>query len=310
MPNILTNKVVIAISSRALFDLDDSNKIFEEQGLKEYIEYQISHEEEKLNPGVAFSLIKRLLNIKYPQTGENAFEVILVSKNDANTGLRVFNSIEAHKLDITRAAFTNGRSPYKYLSAFNSSLFLSAKEEDVRLALENNHAAATILNGVKFSEDNSEELRIAFDGDAVIFSDESERIYQEKGINEFKKNEADNCNVPLNPGPFKSFLQSITKIQKAFENEKNKPIRTALVTARNAPSHKRAIKTLRQWGIGIDEAFFLGGLDKTPILENFRPHIYFDDQKTYCEPASNVIPTGHVPYGVKNEKPQVDNQVK
>lgn len=302
MSSTLTNKLVIAISSRALFDLDESNKIFEEQGLKEYMEYQISHEEENLNPGVAFSLIKRLLSIKYPRSEENAFEVILVSKNDANTGLRVFNSIEAHKLNITRAAFTNGRPPYKYLSAFNSALFLSAKEDDVRLALENNYAAATILNGVKFSEDTSEELRIAFDGDAVIFSDEAERIYQDKGLDEFKKNEVDNCDIPLNPGPFKAFLESLTKIQKAFENETNKPIRTALVTARNAPSHKRAIKTLRQWGISIDEAFFLGGLDKVPILENFKPHIYFDDQKTYCEPASSVIPTGHVPFGVKNEK--------
>jgi len=300
----LINKVVIAISSRALFDLDESNKIFEEKGLKEYVAYQILHEDEILNPGVAFPLIKKLLNIKYPKSEEYAFEVILISKNDANAGLRVFNSIEAHKLNITRAAFTNGRQPYRYLGAFNSALFLSAKEDDVRLALENNYAAATILNGVKFSEDTFEELRIAFDGDAVIFSDEAERIFQEKGLNEFKKSEVDNCDIPLNPGPFKAFLESITKIQRAFENEKNKPIRTALVTARSAPSHKRAIKTLRQWGIIIDEAFFLGGLDKIPILETFKPHIYFDDQKTYCEPASTVIPTGHVPFGVKNKKIQ------
>lgn len=300
MPVTLDNKLVISISSRALFDLDESNNVFEEQGLEEYIKYQIEHEDECLKPGVAFSLIKSLLNIKYPDSGEKAFEVILVSKNDVNTGLRVFNSIEKYGLNITRAAFTNGRPPYNYLGAFKSDLFLSAKDEDVRQALAENYAAATILNGVKYNEDETGELRIAFDGDAVIFSDEAERIYQEKGLEVFKQNEVDNCDVPLNPGPFKAFLESITKIQKAFKDSKNKPIRTALVTARNAPSHKRAIKTLRHWGISVDEAFFLGGLDKAPILKQFKPHIYFDDQESYCISASSVIPTAHVPSGVKN----------
>ena len=297
----LDNVVVIAISSRALFDLDESNKVFQEQGLEKYIDYQIAHEEEVLNKGVAFPLIKRLLNIRYPETDENAFEVILVSKNDANTGLRVFNSIEKYNLNITRAAFTNGRTPYTYLSAFNSALFLSAEPSDVNLALQNNHAAATILKGVKFEDDDSDELRIAFDGDAVIFSDESERVFQEKGLNEFKRHEAEKSDIPLGPGPFKAFLESINRIQNAFRFEENKPIRTALVTARNAPSHKRAIKTLRHWGIHIDEAFFLGGLDKVPVLERFKPHIFFDDQLSYCEPASLIIPTGHVPSGIKND---------
>jgi 5'-nucleotidase len=301
MPETLDNKVVITVSSRALFDLDESNTIFEEQGLDKYIEYQIAHENDTLNPGVAFSLIKRLMNIKYPGTGENTFEVVLVSKNDANTGLRVFNSIEAHKLNITRAVFTNGKPPYKYLKAFNSSLFISAKESDVRMALEENYAAATILEGVKYSDDETEEVRIAFDGDAVIFSDEAERVYHEKGLTEFQKSELTNCDIPLSPGPFKAFLESITNIQKGFVNNKNRPIRTALVTARSAPSHKRAIKTLRHWGINVDEAFFLGGLPKVPVLMEFKPHIYFDDQRHYCEPASTIIPTGHVPSGIKNE---------
>jgi 5'-nucleotidase len=301
MPETLENKIVITVSSRALFDLDESNKIFEEKGLDSYIDYQIAHENDILKPGVAFPLIKRLLSINYPDTGETPFEVVLVSKNDANTGLRVFNSIEAHKLNITRAAFTNGKPPYKYLSAFSSSLFISAKESDVRMALENNHAAATILDGVKFDDKDTDEVRIAFDGDAVIFSDEAERVYHEKGLSEFQKSEMNNCDIPLNPGPFKAFLESLTKIQRAFENSKNKPIRTALVTARSAPSHKRAIKTLRHWGINVDEAFFLGGLPKVPVLKEFSPHIYFDDQRHYCEPASAVIPTGHVPAGIKNE---------
>jgi 5'-nucleotidase len=300
VPASLTDKVVIAISSRALFDLDDSNKVFEEKGLKEYIEYQIKHEEEILKHGVAFPLIKKLLDIKYPNSDSSAFEVILVSRNDANTGLRVFNSIEHYGLDITRATFTGGNSPYKYLRAFNSALFLSAENEDVKLALENGYAAATILKGAEFGESDTEQLRIAFDGDAVIFSDDSEKIYKSDGLEAFWKNEMEYCETPLNPGPFKQFLESLSKIQNEFIGLKNKPIRTALVTARNAPSHKRAIKTLRYWGINVDEALFLGGLDKTPFLENFKPHIFFDDQMVYCDPASKIVPTGHVPSGIAN----------
>lgn len=296
----LDNKIVIAVSSRALFDLDDSHIIFQQKGLQEFIEYQVSHEDEVLKPGVAFPLIKRLVNIKMPESIDSCFEVILISQNNPNTGLRVFNSIEALKLDVTRAAFTGGRDPFKYLKAFRSSLFLSAEAEHVRMALEEGHAAATILKGVDYKDDDTNELRIAFDGDAVLFNDESERIYQEKGLEEFKRNEVANSEIPLGPGPFKHFLESINQIQQAFINMPNKPIRTALVTARNAPSHKRAIKTLRSWGIDIDEAFFLGGLDKTPVLEIFKPHIFFDDSSSYCEPASTIVPTGHVNSGVKN----------
>lgn len=296
----LNDKIVIAISSRALFDLDDSNTVFEEKGLDEYIKYQIEHENETLKKGVAFSLIKKLLDIRYPHNNEGIFEVILVSRNDANTGLRVFNAIEHYGLDITRAAFTGGNTPYKYLKSFNSSLFLSAKNEDVSLALANGYAAATILKGTEFSEEGNDILRIAFDGDAVIFSDESEAVYKNLGIEAFKKNESDNSEIPLNPGPFKPFLESLSRIQKAFAGIPEKPIRTALVTARNAPAHKRAIKTLRHWGVNVDEAFFLGGLDKTPILEQFKPHIFFDDQMVYCDPASKVVPTGHVPAGIAN----------
>ena len=302
MSNSLEDKVVIAISSRALFDLDDSNRIFEEKGLEDYIKYQIEHEDEILAPGVAFPLIKKLLEIKYLHNGENVFEVILISQNDANTGLRVFNSIESHGLDITRAAFTGGRAPYRYLKAFNASLFLSARAQDVKLALDNNYAAATILKGVEFDQNDTKELRIAFDGDAVIFSDESEQIFKTRGISEFKKNEIENSDKPLNPGPFKPYLESISKIQKSFQSQSDheQPIRTALVTARNAPAHKRAIKTLRNWGININESFFLGGLDKTPVLREFKPHIFFDDQMSYCEFTSRYVPTGHVPSGIKN----------
>lgn len=300
MAENLENKLVIAISSRALFDLDEANSIFEIEGLAKYADYQISNENIALKAGVAFPLIKRLLDLRYPDSNENAVEVILVSKNDANTGLRVFNSIQEYNLSITRAAFTSGRTPYQYLSAFKADLFLSANPEDVRLALQNGQASATILPGLDFNDDNTSEVRIAFDGDAVIFSDEAERIFQEKGLEEFTKNEIEKCDIPLGPGPFKRFLEAINRIQKAYASTDPKPIRTALVTARSAPSHKRAINTLRHWGISIDEAFFLGGLDKAPILERFRPHIFFDDQKVHCDGASGIVPTGHVPSGVKN----------
>ena len=299
----LDGKLVIAISSRALFDLDESNKIFEDKGEQEYTRFQTQHEDELLERGVAFPLIKRLLELRDPDNGQNMVEIILISKNDPNTGLRVFNSIEQHGLNITRAAFSRGRTPYKYLKAFNADLFLSANPEDVKLALQNGCASATIFAGPYLGRDeNLEEIRIAFDGDAVIFSDEAEIVNQEMGLEEFKKHEVEKCEIPLPPGPFKSFLAALNKLQKNYEDHDKRPIRTALVTARNAPAHKRAIKTLRAWGIGVDEAFFLGGLDKAPILESFNPHIFFDDQHTYCVNASKVVPTGHVPSGVKNAK--------
>ncbi|MTI96799.1 MAG: 5'-nucleotidase [Firmicutes bacterium] len=301
MAETLNDKLVVSISSRALFDLEESNRIYETQGLEAYICYQIEHENEVLRPGVAFPLIRRLLALQAAD-GSPAVEVVLVSKNDANTGLRVFNSIEHYQLNITRAAFTCNRSPYKYLEAFKTDLFLSADPDDVGLALGRGFAAANILTGLDFQDDETPEIRIAFDGDAVLFSDESEQIFQERGLDEFKRHEAENSHIPMAPGPFKGFLESLNRIQAAYKGQVEAPIRIALVTARNAPSHKRAITTLRHWGVHIDEAFFLGGLDKSPFLKYFRPHIFFDDQKGFCEPASKFVPTGHVPGGVKNQE--------
>lgn len=301
MPENLDNKLVVAISSRALFDLEEPNRIYEEEGLEAYVRYQIAHENEILKPGVAFPLIRRLLALKDPETDTPAAEVILVSKNDAFTGLRVFNSIEHHRLDVTRAAFTCNRSPWQYLKAFRVDLFLSADPDDVVLALNHGQAAATILTGLDFKDDQAGEIRIAFDGDAVLFSDEAELVFQEKGLEEFKRHEREKSEIPLPPGPFKGFLEALNRLQSNWEERGHKPIRTALVTARNAPSHKRPIKTLRHWGVRVDEAFFLGGLDKAPVLEQFRPHIFFDDQKTWVEQAAKIIPTGHVPAGIKNK---------
>ncbi len=267
----------------------------------------MDRENELLACGVAFPLIERLLALKDPQTGQNMVEIILLSKNDPNTGLRVFNSIETRLLDITRAAFTRGRPPYKYLKAFKADLFLSANPEDVKLALQNGYASATIFSGgyLQQKEKNGAddgEIRIAFDGDAVIFSDEAERVNVEQGLEEFKKSEAEKSEIPLAPGPFKAFLAALNRLQAAYKPFHKRPIRTALVTARSAPAHKRAIKTLRAWGISVDEAFFLGGLDKADILESFAPHIFFDDQHTYCVNAARVVPTGHVPSGVTNHE--------
>ncbi len=300
MPATLDQQLVVAVSSRALFDLDHSHALFEDQGLQRYSAYQIAHEDVPLAPGVGYGLIKRLLELRDPQTQTPLVEVILISKNDPNTGLRVFNAIEALGLPIKRAVFTNGRAAHPYLAAFNVDLFLSANSQDVRLALAQGHASATLLTGLNQPTDDNPEVRIAFDGDAVLFSDESERIYQEHGLDAFQANELAHSEVPLAPGPFQRFLSLIHQIQVSYQHTDQRPIRTALVTARSAPAHKRVIKTLRHWGVQIDEAFFLGGLDKSPVLEQFRPHIFFDDQTTFCQQAAKVVPTGHVPAGIKN----------
>ena len=296
MTQSISNKLVVAISSRALFDLNESNSIFEEKGIEYYAQHQIEQENNILAPGVAFPLVKKLLRLNQ---SEELVEVILLSRNSADTGLRIFNSIQHYELNITRAAFTNGRSPYQYLEAFGAHLFLSAHPEDVKAALNAGYAAATILPSANsFSEEGP--LKIAFDGDAVLFSDESERIYQEHGIDAFNQNERIAAKQPLQAGPFKGILSALHRIQKHFPADQC-PIRTALVTARQAPSHERVILTLRSWGIRIDEALFLGGLVKSDFLASFGADIFFDDQQGHCQLASQKVATGHVPVGVSNE---------
>lgn len=295
----LNNKLIIAISSRALFDLDQSNQIYETQGIEAYAKYQIEHENIPLNPGVAFSLVKKLLAIHSPINQEPLVEVVLLSRNSSDTGLRIFNSIEKHQLNITRAVFCDGRSPYQYANAFGAHLFLSVNGEDVRNALRANVAAATILSSQSFN-DNKNELRIAFDGDAVLFSDEAEKIFQQQGLEAFQQNEKQAKELPLSAGPFKGFLEALHNIQKLFAHTQC-PIRTALVTARSAPAHERVIKTLRAWGIRIDEALFLGGLNKAQFLKAFKADFYFDDQLGHCNNAREHVVTAHVPHGVVNE---------
>ncbi len=289
-------KLIVAIASRALFDLDESHQIFEAQGAEVYARYQMAHEEIPLAPGVAFPLVCKLLALN--KDGQHRVEVTLISRNSADTGLRIFNSIRHHGLDITRAAFTRGESPYRYISAFGAHLFLSASQEDVQKALNAGIAAATIMPSAT-GLDVDGQLRIAFDGDAVLFSDEAERVFAEAGLDAFNRTEAEAKDRPLPGGPFKPFLAALHKIQSEYDPD-HSPIRTALVTARGAPAHERVIRTLRSWDIRIDEALFLGGRAKGVFLQSFGADIFFDDQRKHCESASGYVATGHVPYGVKN----------
>jgi len=289
--------LVIAISSRALFDLAESHKVYEEQGLDAYQEYQIAHEDEPLARGDAFSLVQKLLKLN-ELLEESPVQVILLSRNSADTGLRIFNSIEHYGLDISRAAFCSGDSPYRYISAFNSHLFLSTDGADVRQALELGVAAATILPSKKPAEERK-TLKIAFDGDAVLFSDESEKIYKNNGLEAFTENEREAANEPLTGGPFKPFLAALQQLQHALPQGES-PIRTCLVTARAAPAHERVVRTLRAWNVRIDESLFLGGLDKGQFLQAFDADVFFDDQEGHCESARNHVATGHVPHGVAN----------
>ena len=295
------SKLIIGISSRALFNLDESHKIYKKEGLRSYETYQIENENKTLKPGEAFSLVKKILKINDLYEKTDRVEVILLSRNTSDTGLRIRNSIEDHNLNISRAAFCGGESPHRYVKDFGVHLFLSSSIEDVKLAIDSNVAAATIIprSSDNKKESSSDILKIAFDGDAVIFSDESEKVFHEKGLEAFIENEVNSESV-LKEGPFKSFLVELNKIQNDFEINKC-PIRTALVTARSAPSDKRVIKTLRNWGVRIDESLFLGGMTKNKFLESFDADIFFDDQKKHIMSALDNTTSGHVPYGIKNE---------
>jgi len=292
-------KLVIAISSTALFDMRESHEIYESQGVAAYAKYQREHEDDILEPGEAFPLVTKLLRINEKLGGEPRVEVILLSRNSADTGLRVFNSIAHYGLNITRAAFSGGNSPYRYVSAFACHLFLSTNAQDVRSALDSGMAAATLLPSQK-SISESDELRFAFDGDAVLFSDASERIFKERGLDAFTANEKAEARMPLDAGPFKKFLQTLHSLQAEFPVDEC-PIRTALVTARAAPAHERVVRTLREWGIRIDESLFLGGLRNGNYHKSFGADVFFDDQQVHCSSASEHVATGHVPHGVANE---------
>ena len=292
----LDNKLVVGISSRALFDLEFENRIYEEQGLQAYLDYQRTHEQDILKPGTAFPLIRALHKLN--DGDEQLVEIIIMSKNSADTSLRIFNSIEHYGLNISRAALVGGNKIAPYLSAFRTGLFLSANEEDVQEAIDAGVAAGLICshNDLEIQPDAvMDQIRIAFDGDAVIFSDESEKIFKSQGLEAFEAHERLNARKPLPEGPFAKLLATISRVQKKFPTD-NMPIRTALVTARNAPAHERVIRTLMAWGVRIDEAFFLGGVQKSDFLKAFGAHIFFDDQAVHTEPASRLVPAARVPY--------------
>jgi 5'-nucleotidase len=305
MPFPIEEKLVVAIASSALFDLTESHAVFVERGEEAYRVFQRENENNVLRPGVAFPFIRRLLSLN--QQDDQPVEVVLLSRNDPDTGLRVMNSIEAHRLPISRAAFVAGGDPFRYMHAFNACLFLSADENNVKEAVMKSLPAGRVLASSYTDDPNDTELRIAFDFDCVLVDDEAERIYQVEGLDGFQQSEVRRALEPHNPGPLKKLLSEIGKIQqreiaRAERDRSYKPIiRTAIVTARNAPAHKRLVTTLRAWGIRVDETIFLGGMNKTRILSEFRPHLFFDDQMTHLEPASGIVPSVHIPVLKKEE---------
>lgn len=319
--------LIVAITSRALFDLEDSHALFERDGIDAYAEHQRAHEDTVLEPGIAFPLVRKLLALNRGAPPESPrVDVILLSRNSADSGLRIFNSIQHHGLDIARATFTSGEPTWPYIRPFGAQLFLSANPDSVRRAIRNGVAAATILpvraqatspdvdagdagggdgQGVREAaltdpRHASAQIRIAFDGDAVIFGDEGERVSRLDGIDAFHRHERERAREPLSGGPFRAFLSALHDLQAAYPPGEASPIRTALVTARSAPAHERVIRTLREWNVRLDEALFLGGRPKGPFLHAFGADIFFDDSQHNIDSARVHVAAGHVPHGISN----------
>lgn len=309
MPYPIDKKFVIAVSSSALFDLTESDSVFRQQGIDRYREYQEKKIDVPFEKGVAFPFIKRLLSLNESFPDEQPVEVVLMSKNSPETGTRAFRSIRHYNLNISRACFTNGKSNFQYLPAFNASLFLSANLDDVKSALEDGHSAGRVLNKHYVEDDdNDNELRIAFDFDGVLASDESEQVYKATGgdMTEYFAHEQQHASEALELGPIGPLLQRISFFQK-LEKKKaesdssyKRILKTAIVTARNAPAHERVVSSLKSWGVDVDDAFFLGGIEKARILKIMKPHIFFDDQMTHLEHIDN-IPGVHIPFGIANK---------
>ena len=300
MPVSLDGQLVVAISSRALFDFEEENRIFEQGDDQAYMRLQLERLEVPARPGVAFSLVKKLLAFNQP--GRQLVEVVMLSRNDPVSGMRIFRSAQAGGIPMQRGVFTQGRDPFRYLRPLGAHLFLSANESDVRQALAMGFPAARVLTeSVQASNSHPCEVRIAFDGDAVLFSDEAERVYQSQGLDAFQQHERSKAGHPLPDGPFKPLLAALHHLQQA--GTAHMCIRTALVTARSAPAHERAIRTLMDWNIAVDEAMFLGGLEKGGFLREFEPDFFFDDQTGHVNSAARHVPAGHVNSGVANSPP-------
>ena len=296
MPTNLDGQLVVAISSRALFDFEEENRVFEASDDRAYMQLQLQRVDAPARPGVAFSLVRKLLafNRDAPRV-----EVVILSRNDPVSGMRVFRSAQHFELPIQRGVFTRGQAPWRYLRPLAANLFLSVNEADVRSALQAGVPAARVYpHSARASDAHPGEVRIAFDGDAVLFSDEAEQVYQRDGLAAFQSHERDNSAMPLAPGPFKPLLQALHRLQLAQVDGMR--VRTALVTARSAPAHERAIRTLMDWRIEVDEAMFLGGLPKGEFLREFEPDFFFDDQTGHIESAAQHVPAGHVASGISN----------
>jgi 5'-nucleotidase len=297
MPASLDGKLVVAISSRALFDFEEENRVFDAEDDRAYMKLQLERLDQPAQPGVAYSLIRKLLSFNHNDT--QRVEVVILSRNDPVSGLRAFRSANIHQIKLERAVFTRGREPYRYLTPLKANLFLSANSQDVRSALNLGFPAATVeTRSVRAKDNYPNEVRIAFDGDAVLFSDEAELVFQKEGLPAFQAHEATRATQPLPGGPFKPLLEALHRLQQ--EGTPHMRIRTALVTARSAPAHERAIRTLMNWNIEVDEAMFLGGLDKGEFLREFEPDFFFDDQTGHIESAARHVPAGHVASGISN----------
>lgn len=298
MPASLEGKLVVAISSRALFDFEKENEVFEREGEQKYIDLQLASLDVPAKRGVAFPLVKKLLAFNTPE--ERRVEVVILSKNDPVSGMRVFRSASQAGLPIERGVFTRGRTPYRHLKPLDANLFLSMNESDVLSAIAEGYPAAIVYPHSRGEAvQHADEVRIAFDGDGVLFSDEAEKVYQHEGLDAFQAHEARHARRPLPPGLFKPLLEALHRLQNAGSGVPMR-IRTALVTARGAPAHERAIRTLMDWNIAVDEAMFLGGLDKGAFLREFEPDFYFDDQRGHVDSARQHVASGHVPFGVAN----------
>ena len=297
MAATLDGKLVVAISSRALFDFEEENQVFEQTDDTAYMQLQLERLDMPAKPGVAFSLVKKLL--AFNTDASQNVEVVILSRNDPVSGLRVMKSAAHYALPINRCSFTRGEAPWRYLKPLRANLFLSTHLSDVRAALSAGVPAAQAYPlSVHASNAHPCEVRVAFDGDAVLFSDEAERVYQSQGLSAFQQHEQDKVTQPLPDGPFKPLLVALHRLQQAASPAMR--IRTALVTARSAPAHERAIRTLMDWNIQVDAAMFLGGLDKGEFLREFEPDFFFDDQTGHIESAARHVPAGHVVSGVRN----------
>jgi 5'-nucleotidase len=308
VPYELANRLVIGIASSALFDLTEADTVFREQGEESYRAYQEKHLDDTLGAGVAFPFIRRLLSLNdLSSPGDPLVEVIILSRNDPDTGLRVMRSIETHGLAISRAIFMQGRSPYHFMPALNMSLFLSANETDVREAVALGLPAGRVLGPVAADDPDDQDLRIAFDFDGVLADDTSEQVFQADGIEGFRSHETMNAATPHDPGPLRDFLASLNRVQQREEEQRTKDpdykirVHVSLVTARNAPAHERAVRSLKGWGVTVNDAFFLGGIDKSTIMQVLKPHIFFDDQVSHLAGTSRSTPSVHVPFGKMNQ---------